>query len=314
MPFGNAPAKKSMPSPGNHRGIPVARPLGSAAKITRRAFLGTAALAAAGVTAYSGTHARHELEIIQREVPIQDLPDAFDGFRIVQISDLHYAEYTETWFLEKVISEVNALNADLVLITGDFISRGPLSNRYAYRKAGVCAELLSTLTAPERYGCLGNHDVGVGAGHVIDPLEANGTPILVDSYRAIERGDARIWLAGTDDAGTRTPDLDLAIPNYPDAPVILMAHEPDFVDRIIQHPRFPMIDMTLSGHTHGGQIRLPFVGPLILPPLGQKYVHGEFQFGHMQLYVNRGIGAVGVPFRLNCPSEISIHILRRATT
>ena len=142
--------------------------------------------------------------------------------------------------------------------------------------------------------------------------ESAGTPILVDSYFALERGRDLLWLAGTNDAGTRIPDLNFAIPPNPRAPVILMCHEPDYVETVVQHPRFPLVDLMLSGHSHGGQIRLPILGPLILPPMGQKYVEGMFHFDHMQLYVNRGIGTVGLPFRLNCPAELTHYTLVQA--
>ncbi|MDE1161668.1 MAG: metallophosphoesterase [Acidobacteriaceae bacterium] len=280
--------------------------------MTRRAFLAAAGLTAAGIGTYSATHARHEFFINQLELPIRNLPDAFVGFHIVQISDIHLQGFTEPWFLERILASVNNLNPDLVLITGDYISRGPHPEKHAWRSAGLCSEILSTLKAPQRFGILGNHDVAVGAGHVIEAIEAHGTPILVDSYFALERGSDRLWLAGSDDASTRIPDLDLAIPQDPRAPVILMAHEPDFVDHIVKHPTFKKIDVVLSGHTHGGQVRLPFVGPLILPPLGKNYVEGMFHFDHMKLYVNRGIGTVGLPFRLNCPAEITSFILSRA--
>jgi predicted MPP superfamily phosphohydrolase len=91
-----------------------------------------------------------------------------------------------------------------------------------------------------------------------------------------------------------------------------MCHEPDYVDHVIRHPRFPWIDVMLSGHTHGGQVRLPVLGPLILPPMGKKYIDGSFRFGDMELYVNRGLGTVGLPFRLNCPAEITHFTLARA--
>jgi predicted MPP superfamily phosphohydrolase len=279
--------------------------------ITRRAFLAGASAAGIGLATYSGTHARHEVEINHLTVPIRDLPDGFLNFRIVQISDIHLEEFTEAFFLERIVAQVNALNPDLVLITGDYVSRGPRELSVAYEAAGICAEILSTLKA-QRFGILGNHDVVVGASHVVPPLEAHGTPVLVDSYYALERGRDLLWLCGTDDAGTNTPDLGLTIPANPQAPVLLMCHEPDYVDKVVQHPRFPLIDLMLSGHTHGGQIRLPIVGPLILPPMGQKYIQGAFHFDHMQLYVNRGIGTVGLPFRLNCPAEITHMTLVRA--
>lgn len=280
--------------------------------ITRRAFLAGGG-AAAAIFAFDGaTHGRHSLEVTHRSFAIRDLPDAFVGFRIAQLSDIHLVEYTEPWFLVDAVDRINALAPDIVLLTGDFVSRGPLRDTTAWRAAGVCAEILSTLKAPQRFGILGNHDVAVGSEHVIRPLEAHKTPILVDSYFALERGHDRIWLSGTDDAGTRDPDLNLAIPKLPDVPVILMVHEPDYADTVRQHPRFPMVDLMLSGHSHGGQIQVPFAGPLVLPPMGRKYVHGAFQFEHMHLYVNRGLGTVGLPMRLNCPPEITEITLTRA--
>jgi predicted MPP superfamily phosphohydrolase len=299
-----------------HRGSappPHPTPHPESTSVTRRSFLGYAAAAAGlGLATYSGTHARHEFEITHRTLPIHNLPDAFQGFRIVQMSDIHLEEYTEAFFLERMVAQVNALAPDLVLITGDFISDGPRPPSVAWRAAGLGAEILSTLKAPQRFGVLGNHDVSVGAEHVIAPLEAHGTPILVDSYTPLERGRDVLWLCGANDAATRTPDLDFAIPANPRAPVLFMCHEPDYVDKVVHHPRFPLIDLMLSGHSHGGQIRLPFIGPLILPPMGQKYVEGLFHFGHMQLYVNRGIGTVGLPFRLNCPAELTRITLVRA--
>jgi len=279
---------------------------------TRRAFLAGAASAGLGMAAYAGMFARHELQIEPRTFPIQNLPDAFQGFRIAQLSDIHLEEYTEPYFLQEAVERINALQPDLVVLTGDFVSRGPRNHTYAIKTAGLCAEILSTLTAPQRYAILGNHDVAVGSQPIINVLEAHGTPVLVDSYTPIERGDSHIWLSGACDPGTSICYLDLAIPPYPKAPVIFLCHEPDFVDTVVQHPRFPLIDLMLSGHTHGGQVRLPVVGPLLLPPMGQRYVQGLFHFGHMQLYVNRGLGTVGLPFRLNCPPEITHITLTRA--
>jgi hypothetical protein len=131
----------------------------------------------------------------------------------------------------------------------------------------------------------------------------------------IERGGSRIWLAGVDDPGAGKPDPELAIPaairNVPNAPVMLMSHAPDYVDDLLTHPGGQAVDLVLSGHTHGGQIRLPFLGPMVLPLMGRKYVDGLFRFGRTQLYVNRGLGTVGVPFRFACPPEITLITLRK---
>ena len=280
--------------------------------ITRRNFIIGSSAAGLGLATYAGTHGRHEIDHVQRTIPIRNLPDAFQGFRIAQISDIHLEEYTEPFFLEEFVRRINALKPDLVLLTGDFISDSPRAYPFAHKAAGVCAEILEGLTCPQRYAILGNHDVTVGSEHVIQPLQAHGTPVLVDSYVPIERGKDHIWLSGACDPGTSTCYLDMAIPPMPNAPVIFMAHEPDFVDTVVKHPRFPLIDLMLSGHTHGGQVRMPFLGPLILPSMGKKYVEGLFHFDHMQLYVNRGVGTVGLPFRFNCPSELTELTLVRA--
>ena len=286
----------------------------SSNNITRRAFLvGTgAATAAAGMALYAGEIARHELDITNRTFQIANLPPAFHGYRMVQISDIHLDEFTEPSFLERIITHIDALAPDVVLLTGDFVTLGSFTFVTSTHAAHRCAELLSTIKCPLRYAILGNHDVGVGAPLVIGALHSNGIPVLVNQHVPLERNGSRIWLCGAEDPGTSRPDLNLTVPKAPDGPVILMAHEPDFADVVVHHPRFPLIDLMLSGHTHGGQIRLPFTGPLVLPPMGKKYPEGYYRFNQMQMYVNRGIGTVGLPFRLNCPPEITVITLQPA--
>ena len=284
----------------------------SSSPLTRRNFLISTGAAAAALTLYSGEIARHEIDVMPRTIALSNLPPAFHGFRIAQISDIHLDEYTEPYFLQQVVHRVNALNPDLVLLTGDFVTHGSITFAVAHHAAHRCAEILSTLTCPQRYAALGNHDVATGSPIVIGALNSFRIPVLVNQYIAIERGSDRFWLSGVDDPGTSNPDLNLAVPANSTSPVILMAHEPDYVDEVIQHPRGHLVDLMLAGHTHGGQIRLPFLGPLVLPPLGRKYAEGHFRFNQLQLYVNRGIGTVGLPFRLNCPPEITLITLQSA--
>ncbi|WP_348266568.1 metallophosphoesterase [Edaphobacter paludis] len=281
-------------------------------RFTRRHFLVGAGAAAAGLAVYSGEIARHEIDLVPRTIAIANLPGAFHGFRIAQISDIHLDEFTEPFFLERVVHQVNTLAADMVLLTGDFVTHGSLTFLNGQNAAHRCAEILSTLTCPLRFACLGNHDVAVSAPLVIYSLTSNGIPVLVDQHVPIERNGSRFWLAAVNDPGTTNPRLELAVPARPDGPVILMAHEPDYADTVRAHPRGHLVDVMLSGHTHGGQIRLPFLGPLVLPPMGKKYAEGLFRLDNMQLYVNRGIGAVGIPFRLNCPPEITLITLQSA--
>ena len=280
--------------------------------ITRRAFTTGLAASAAGLALYANGFARHLIEHTRRTFYLRNLPPAFDGFRIVQFSDIHLEEYSEEFFLRDVIAKVNALHADLVLVTGDFISRGPLPVDVPLAASARCAALLSTLTCPQRFGVLGNHDAAVGPHVIRAHLEASGLPILVNQHVRIERGNQHIVLGGIDDFSEGIPNLSLAVPEKPEGPVILMAHEPDYAIKVLTHPRGPLVDLMLSGHTHGGQVRIPGLRPLFLPPLGRRYTEGAYLLRDLQLYVNRGIGTVGVPFRLNCAPEITEITLRPA--
>ena len=283
--------------------------------MTRRRFLLGSAAAAAGIALYSNEIGRHHVETLHRTFLIRRLPPAFDGFRIVQISDIHLDEFTEDFFLRDVIRRVNALAPDLVLITGDFCSRGPLPLRYSLPAAHRCARLLTRLTCAQRFGILGNHDAVVNPIKIRAYLENADTPMLVNQYVAIERGGQRLWLAGLDDCLSGHPNVDLALPparQLAESPILLMAHEPDYIRNIYTHARGPLVDLVLSGHTHGGQVRLPGTRPLLLPPGGKLYPEGHYLLGQTQLYVNRGLGTVGVPFRLNCPPEITVATLRTA--
>ncbi len=270
--------------------------------LTRRRFLGLAAASAAGLALYAGGVSRHELRVEEHTLHLDRLPDVFRGMRIVQISDIHYAEYTEPFFLRDVVRRVNQLRPDMVLLTGDFVSFSPMPLSFARRHAPGCAAILSGIECPLRYASLGNHDYVVGADFVAGPLRENGIPVLMNSSVALERGGQRIWLAGLGSACTNDADLN-AIPGSTNRePILLMAHEPDILPDVAKHN----VDLMLSGHTHGGQVRIPFLPPLVLPDLGKIYIEGQFRLGRTQLYVNRGIGAVGLPFRFRCPPEITV--------
>ncbi|WP_254062050.1 metallophosphoesterase [Acidobacterium sp. S8] len=275
--------------------------------LSRRQFLGLSGLSILGMGLYSGEIARHEIDIVQRTIRLDGLPDAFKGFRIVQISDIHYQKFTEEFFLKLVLHDVNALKADLVLLTGDFISTPREKSDIPVTWAYECSEVLTRIECQQRYAILGNHDCEVNEPAITDALETHRIPVLNNKSVALERDGKRIWLAGLADwlNGKERPNYEKSIPKgvrTDGNPVILMAHEPDSATEAVKHG----VDLMLSGHTHGGQVRMPFVPPVYLPPMGKKYIQGHFQLGPMQLYVNRGIGTVGVPFRLNCPPEITV--------
>lgn len=274
--------------------------------ISRRSFLKTAGVASIGFPLYAAEISRHEISLERHDILLNRLPDQFRGFKLIQVSDFHYAEFTEPYFLRDVVNRINSLNPDAVFFNGDYVTDGVLfsharTRQFAYR----CAEILSKVHCPYRYAVLGNHDSTFARPAVLDALALHGFTVLNNRYVPLERNGQRIWIAGTDDAIYRKMDLDKAIPPASvsnNEPVVLMVHEPDVLPQIARYN----VGLMLSGHTHGGQVRFPFVPALHLPPLGRKYVEGIFRVGPTQLYVNRGLGTVGLPVRFNCPPEIAI--------
>ena len=282
--------------------------------ISRRSFLRGALCSAGGLALYAGEFERHWLEFVKKEIALPGLSPEFDGMTIAQLSDIHLEEFTEPFLLRDAIDTINRANPDMVLLTGDYVSAQVLSAKLTADAAWQCANMLSSLQCKQRYAIFGNHDVWAGEEHVGEALNYHGMTVLRNSYVPIERGGKRLWLAGLDDPCDGRPDADLTIPskirNIADEPVILMCHAPDYVDELRKHPAGEAVSFVLSGHTHGGQIRLPIYGPLWMPPGGRKYVQGLFKFGNMQLYVNRGIGSVGLPLRFDCRPEITLFTLR----
>jgi uncharacterized protein len=281
--------------------------------ITRRQFLWGAA--AAGSLAIAGDAIFLEPNrprIVRQDFFLPRWPERLDGFTVAVLSDFHYDPYFSLHPLHAAIPLVNGLRPDLIVLTGDFVSVPLIGNR---RKAAFaaepCARLLRQMTAPHGlWAVMGNHDDGTDRKHVTHELQAENIQVLANQSVAIERDGARIWLAGVNDVLSWTADLSKTLRPVPagDA-VILLAHEPDFAD---QASRFP-IDLQLSGHSHGGQVRLPFLPPLFLPELARKYVWGTYHVGPLTLYTNAGLGTVNVPMRLNCPPEITLLTLRPST-
>jgi predicted MPP superfamily phosphohydrolase len=281
------------------------------AKITRRNFLRGSAVIAGGMAFYAGEIARHEISVVTQTLGLRNLPDAFHNYRIAQISDIHFDEFTEPFFVRRIVEHINSLQPDVVLLTGDFISIGPLGRDYAYGAIFRCLDVLRSIQAP-RFACMGNHDSILGAPLLRPIFASYEIPLLMNAHLALERGGERLWLCGVGDYLTEAPDLNQTIPARPDGPVLLMCHCPDYADIVLAHPRGRLVDLMLSGHSHGGQVRFPFVGALHTPLGAKNYVEGLFHLNQMQLYVNRGVGTVGLPIRLNCPPEITLFTLQRA--
>ena len=270
--------------------------LKSLAKIGGAGFL----LTAGG--AYGGYHYVTQTEpqwpVVERvQIPLKNLNSTLDGFKIVQMSDLHLQPYTTIEFIQEAITITNTLQPDLVALTGDFV----------LEEAEAIFDLAPALTGLNpKYGIftvLGNHDLWTNREVVQRGLEQQGIPVLTNRGQAIGVGRTSLYIAGVDDGWSGHPDLAAALAALPaNTPTILLAHEPDLVDSFAPDGR---VSLQLSGHSHGGQVRFPGVGPLILPHLGQKYDLGLYQVDHTWLYTNRGLGVIWPPVRFNCRPEIT---------
>ena len=249
--------------------------------------------------------------VISQEIALARWPEKLDGFTIALLSDFHYDPYFSIHPLKAAIGIVNALRPDLIALTGDFVSMPWVGeSAKAAAAAEPCAHLLKQLQAPQGvWAVLGNHDYFTDPARVIRALEAEHILVLLNRSVAIEPSGARFWLSGVNDVVAKAADLDAALRPVPkEEPVVLLAHEPDYADRVARYP----VDLQLSGHSHGGQVRFPGVGPIFLPELARKYVWGLYQIGELTLYTNAGLGTVQIPVRLNCPPEITLLKIRRS--
>jgi predicted MPP superfamily phosphohydrolase len=273
---------------------------------TRRHFLlAAAATGAVAVTGDATFIEPNRPRIVRKEFLLPRWPERLDGFTVALLSDFHYDPYFSVHPLRAAIPIVNTLKPDLIVLTGDFVSVPAIGNeRKGAYDAEPCARLLRQLTAPHGlWAVLGNHDWETDPDIVTGALQAENIRVMANQSEPMERDGARFWLSGVTDVLSRTADLSETLRHVPTGEaVILLAHEPDFADHAC---RFP-IDLQLSGHSHGGQIRIPLCPPLYLPPLARKYVLGTYRIGDLALYTNAGLGTVMVPMRLNCPPEITL--------
>ena len=280
--------------------------------INRRKFIKRVVAAGVAAIAVDSTLIEpNRPRLIRKEIALRRWPSRLDGFTIALLSDFHYDPYFSVHPIRSAVEMVNGLRPDLIALTGDFVSV-PLFGNSAKGAADAepCAQLLGKLQAPHGvWSVLGNHDVFSDADRVTNALHAVGIPILSNKSVAIEKDGARFWLGGVDDVLGGTADLPGTLRGVlGEEAVVLMVHEPDYADYVAGYP----VDLQLSGHTHGGQVRFPFMRPLYLPALAKKYVWGLFKIRGLTLYTNAGIGTVELPVRWNCPPEITFITVRKS--
>jgi hypothetical protein len=261
---------------------------------------GSVALAGLG----TALAARQRPRLRARDVTIVGLPAAFDGYRVAQISDLHCGPFASGARVDAWVAAVNRLEADLVAVTGDLIANGSAFVQ-------VVAEALGKLRARDGvFACMGNHDYFTSGDEVGPALERAGLTLLRNDGVEVRRGAGSIYVAGVDDTWTKRHDLDRTLAGRPPAtPVVLLAHDPALFPEAAARG----VELTLSGHTHGGQIGVPFLSHRFnLARIMTRFTTDLYRIGDAILYVNRGLGTTGPPVRLAVAPEIAVLTLRCA--
>ncbi len=246
-----------------------------------------------------------KVETIQLKLP--RLSRRFSGLRVAQISDIHMGGWMNLERLQHVADLLIAEKPDVLLITGDFVIGHDAADVSQQSIQDLITGLSRLGTSFPTFAVLGNHDYWTDVETVRHILSSSSITELTNRVFTLEREEETLYLCGVDDIWEGNPQLNDVIAALDDSSsAILLAHEPDFADTSAATGRF---DLQLSGHTHGGQVVLPFIGPPILPYLGRKYPSGLYKVGEMLQYTNRGIGMARLPIRINCPPEITVFIL-----
>ncbi|MHC0038621.1 metallophosphoesterase [Pseudoneobacillus sp. C159] len=285
-------------------------------KVSRRSFLkrtiGTLLTffgAGYGGYFYANQIEPRSLEVNSLTIEHSDIPKSFDGLRILQFSDTHLGFHYDLNQFKELMLKINQLKPDIILFTGDLMDA---PNEYPF--ADDIIPHLKNLSAPfGKYAIYGNHDHG-GYGSKIyrSIMELSDFDLLLNQSRQVKMVDnSSISLIGIDDAMLGKPNYREALKNVPNHHYkILLSHAPDLADDSVELG----VQLQLSGHSHGGQIKLPFIGALITPPFAKKYHEGIYEISHLEkqltLYVNRGIGTTRMPFRFLSKPELTIFTLK----
>ncbi len=262
--------------------------------LTRRQFLRrllAAALVLAGPTAWATALAPSLLQVTRRRFSLPGVP----RLRFLALGDLHRSRWVPDEWIARAVRTGLALRPDLVLLTGDYVT--------GLGHADGLTDLLAPLTRVPlgAWAVLGNHDHWTEPERIAAALEAAGIRVLRNGAASLLEG--RLWLVGLDDAMEAKDDLEGALDGVPpDVPLLLLLHEPDPAEGIASRLARPVLQ--LSGHSHGGQVRLPLLGAPVLPPLGRRYPAGLYRLGPLTLYTHRGVGLIPPPVRFRCPPEI----------
>lgn len=247
------------------------------------------------------------IEIVPITVDMPHLDPVFDGTRIVQVSDIHMDNHWMTsQRLQRIVNTIERQNPDFVVITGDLIDHDPVN-----ASPPMIEPLTALASQHPTLVVLGNHDYWADPQPVRNALAQTPVEELANRVYTVTKEGGSLHIAGVDDVWMERDRLDLVLDQLPDdGAAILLVHEPDFADTAAATGRF---DLSLSGHSHGGQVRIPFTGAPMLPPYAKRYPLGRYQVGNMVHYTNRGVGMALMNVRFNCRPEITVITLAAKT-
>ncbi|PGY10950.1 hypothetical protein SAMN05444673_1807 [Bacillus sp. OV166] len=248
------------------------------------------------------------LDIQELQIKHPLIPNSFDGIKMIQFSDTHLGFQYNLHQFNQLVKKINSLKPDIILFTGDLMDE---PNQYT--EINKLMPILKKLQAPlGKYCIFGNHDHGgYGSDIYRNIMETTDFSVLLNDSAPIKLSDGSIiYLLGIDDAMLGNPNLPLTLKNVPkNSFKILLSHAPDLAETASLYP----VQWQLSGHSHGGQIKIPFLGALVTPPFGQIYPEGLYSIGEhnpLSLYVNRGIGTTRLPFRFMSKPELTVFTLK----
>lgn len=246
---------------------------------------------------------RSMVRINYYRIPVPLLPNGFNGFRVVHLTDLHLGFLVSASFIESVINKANRLKADMIVCTGDYVHA-----RNSTKEIDTVWPMLMKLKATHGvYSVLGNHDHWADTEKSLQWLERSGQSVR-HACKEIYKGKERIIIGGSGDYWEDELNIDRCFSKSDEGDCrILLTHNPDAVDTVFKTP----LSLILSGHTHGGQVSLPFYGPPVLPVKNKRYASGLIETGKGNLFISKGIGWALYPIRFNCYPEIAVHELAR---
>jgi hypothetical protein len=243
------------------------------------------------------------LVVNEVRIPLPGWPEALDDLRVAVLTDIHAGSpHIDLEKLDRIVATVNREEADLVVLLGDYLIRGVLGGRFIEPEA-IAARLSALRARLSVVSVLGNHEWWFHGDRVRRAFLAEGMVVLEDEVLRIKVKERGLWIAGLADEWTRGADLEGTLRRVTDdEPVMALTHNPDLFPRVP-----PRVTLTLAGHTHGGQVRLPFIGSPIVPSAyGQRYARGHIEEGGRHLFVSVGIGTSILPVRFGVPPEISL--------